>query len=135
MPRRRADPVSPLGTVSHGSLAKAVSNTMAVGFLAAHSLAESGARYRRFFSPRISRGPCAHARYHRDRVSYRLCRPANCCTRRDSADRLSGCAVSTNLRVNAGVFPVVFPILLGLLLWGALFLRDSTLRTLIPLRS
>jgi hypothetical protein len=46
-----------------------------------------------------------------------------------------GGAVSTHVRVGAGLFPVLFPVLLGALIWGGLFLRDPRLRALIPLRS
>lgn len=43
-----------------------------------------------------------------------------------------GGAVATHLRVGD---PCFGPILLGVVLWGGLFLRDPRLRTLIPLRS
>ncbi len=46
-----------------------------------------------------------------------------------------GGAVSTNLRAGAGAFPVIFPVIIGVLLWGALFLRDARVRELIPLRT
>jgi DoxX-like family len=46
-----------------------------------------------------------------------------------------GGAVATHVRVGAGLFPVFFPIILGLLLWGGLYLRDDRLCALIPLRS
>jgi DoxX-like family len=46
-----------------------------------------------------------------------------------------GGAVSTHVRVGAGLFPMLFPVLLGALVWGGLFLRDARLRALIPLRS
>jgi hypothetical protein len=46
-----------------------------------------------------------------------------------------GGAVATHVRVGDGLFPVSFPVLLGVLLWGGLFLRDVRLRALIPLRS
>jgi hypothetical protein len=45
-----------------------------------------------------------------------------------------GGAVATHVRVGEGLFPVSFPILLGVLLWGGLYLRDDRLRALIPLR-
>ncbi len=45
-----------------------------------------------------------------------------------------GGAVSTNLRVSAGPFPVLFPVFIGVMFWGALYLRDNRLRELIPLR-
>jgi hypothetical protein len=45
-----------------------------------------------------------------------------------------GGAVATHVRVGEGLFPVSLPILLGVLLWGGLYLRDDRLRALIPLR-
>lgn len=46
-----------------------------------------------------------------------------------------GGAVATHVRVGAGAFPIVFPIIFGVLVWGGLFLRDRRLRALIPLRA
>lgn len=46
-----------------------------------------------------------------------------------------GGAVATHVRVGDGVFPILFPVILGALLWGGLFLRDERLRALIPLRN
>jgi hypothetical protein len=45
-----------------------------------------------------------------------------------------GGAVATHVRVGAGAFPIVFPIVFGVLVWGGLFLRDARVRALIPLR-
>jgi len=45
-----------------------------------------------------------------------------------------GGAVATHVRVGEGLFPVLFPVILGVLLWGGLWLRDERLRALIPLR-
>ena len=36
-----------------------------------------------------------------------------------------GGAVATQVRVGAGLFPVLFPVALGILLWGGLALRDE----------
>ena len=44
-----------------------------------------------------------------------------------------GGAVATHVRVGEGLFPIAFPIIFGVLLWGGLYLRDNRLRTLIPL--
>ena len=44
-----------------------------------------------------------------------------------------GGAVATHVRVGEGLFPIVFPIIFGVLLWGGLYLRDNRLRTLIPI--
>ena len=46
-----------------------------------------------------------------------------------------GGAVATHVRVGAGLFPVLFPVIVGGLLWGGLFLRDARRRALMPLRS
>jgi DoxX-like family len=46
-----------------------------------------------------------------------------------------GGAVATHVRVGGGVFPIVFPVILGVLLWGGLYLRDERLRLLIPRRT
>jgi hypothetical protein len=46
-----------------------------------------------------------------------------------------GGAVATHVRVGEGAFPVLFPVIMGVLLWGGLWLRDDRLRTLIPFRS
>jgi hypothetical protein len=46
-----------------------------------------------------------------------------------------GGAVATHVRVGQGPFEPIFPIVLGVLLWGGLYLQDVRLRALIPLRS
>jgi DoxX-like family len=46
---------------------------------------------------------------------------------------LLGGATAANLRVGNG--PTFMPIILGVLIWGGLYLRDARLRSLIPLRS
>lgn len=46
-----------------------------------------------------------------------------------------GGAVATHVRADEGVFPIVFPIIFGALLWLGLYLTDTRLRALIPLRS
>ncbi|MEX0677916.1 MAG: DoxX family protein [Pirellulales bacterium] len=45
-----------------------------------------------------------------------------------------GGATATHVRVGGPVFPVVFAVVFGALVWLGLFLRDDRLRTLIPLR-
>jgi hypothetical protein len=45
-----------------------------------------------------------------------------------------GGAVATHVRIGEGLFPISFPIILGVLLWGGLWLRDYRLRALVPLR-
>jgi hypothetical protein len=44
-----------------------------------------------------------------------------------------GGAVASHLRHGDGAFPVLFPVVFGMLLWGGLWLRDG--RALVPLRS
>lgn len=44
-----------------------------------------------------------------------------------------GGAVATQVRAGEGAFPIVFPVVFGVLLWGGLYLRDPRLRNLIPL--
>jgi hypothetical protein len=47
-----------------------------------------------------------------------------------------GGAVATHLRIGDPLFShVLFPVYMGVLLWGGLFLREDRLRALIPLRS
>ena len=46
-----------------------------------------------------------------------------------------GGAVATHVRVGDEPFTLVFPFLVGGLLWGGLLLRDARLRALLPLRS
>lgn len=43
-----------------------------------------------------------------------------------------GGAIATQVRVGAEPFSIVFPIIMGALIWGGLFLRDSQLRALVP---
>jgi hypothetical protein len=45
-----------------------------------------------------------------------------------------GGAVATNVRVGSPLFNILFPVILGALLWGGLWLRDRRLRELLPLR-
>lgn len=46
-----------------------------------------------------------------------------------------GGAVATHVRVLDGAFPIIFPAIVGSLLWLGLYLRDERLRALVPLRS
>ena len=46
-----------------------------------------------------------------------------------------GGAVATHVRAGQGPFEILFPVVLGILLWGGLVLRDDRLRTLISLRN
>ncbi len=45
-----------------------------------------------------------------------------------------GGAIATHLRAGSDWFSLLFPLIIGALLWGGLYLRDHQLRTLIPLR-
>ena len=46
-----------------------------------------------------------------------------------------GGAVATHVRVGAGWFETLFPVIFGALVWGGLFLRDTRVRMLVPWRS
>jgi hypothetical protein len=46
-----------------------------------------------------------------------------------------GGAVATHVRVEGGLFNIVFPAFFGALLWGGLWLRDRRLQELLPLRT
>lgn len=46
-----------------------------------------------------------------------------------------GGAVATHVRVGDPLFSVLFPVIVGVLIWGGLYLRDDRLRGLVPLRS
>ena len=43
-----------------------------------------------------------------------------------------GGAVATHVRVGEEVFPIIFPVILGALLWGGLYLRNERLRSVVP---
>ena len=44
-----------------------------------------------------------------------------------------GGAVATHVRAGQGSFPIIFPVIIGALIWGGLYVRDHRLRNLIPL--
>jgi hypothetical protein len=46
-----------------------------------------------------------------------------------------GGAVATHVRAGDPLFPMVFPVLVGVLIWGGLLLRERRLWPLLPLRS
>ncbi|HKP88239.1 MAG TPA: DoxX family protein [Blastocatellia bacterium] len=46
-----------------------------------------------------------------------------------------GGATATHVRVSDQLFAILFPSIVGALIWGGLYLRDARLRALIPLRS
>src|SRR5881392_4128061 len=41
-----------------------------------------------------------------------------------------GGAVATHVRVGAGLFPILFPVVFAMLIWGGLYLREERLRPL-----
>lgn len=45
-----------------------------------------------------------------------------------------GGAVASHVRVGEGLFPVLFPVGVGVLVWLGLYLRDGRVRSLIPWR-
>ncbi len=44
-----------------------------------------------------------------------------------------GGAVATHVRAGGGWFPILFPVIFGVLLWGGLYLREARLHLLLPL--
>jgi hypothetical protein len=46
-----------------------------------------------------------------------------------------GGAVATHVRAGGSLFKILFPVIMGALVWGGLYLRDKRLRALIPFRS
>jgi hypothetical protein len=46
-----------------------------------------------------------------------------------------GGAVASHVRVGEGPFPVLFPVIVGVLIWLGLYLRDERLRRLVPFRT
>ena len=46
-----------------------------------------------------------------------------------------GGATATHLRAGDPTFNMIMPVILGVLIWGGVFLRDARLRKLLPLRS
>ena len=46
-----------------------------------------------------------------------------------------GGAVATHVHARGTAFEIVFPSIIGVLVWGGIFFRDERLRALIPLRS
>jgi len=46
-----------------------------------------------------------------------------------------GGAVATHVRMSEGAFPILFPVIIGGLIWGGLYLRDPRIRAQIPFRS
>ncbi len=46
-----------------------------------------------------------------------------------------GGAVATHVHARGSLFEILFPAIVGTLVWGGLYLRDERLRALIPLRS
>jgi hypothetical protein len=45
-----------------------------------------------------------------------------------------GGAVATHVRTDGPLFSILFPVILGLLIWGGPYLRDKRLRAIIPVR-
>jgi hypothetical protein len=46
-----------------------------------------------------------------------------------------GGAVASHVRIGAPVFNVLFPVIVAVLLWGGLWLRDRRLQQILPLRT
>jgi hypothetical protein len=45
-----------------------------------------------------------------------------------------GGAVASHLRAGDDLFPILFPVVFGLLAWGGLYLRDPRIRDVVPMR-
>jgi hypothetical protein len=45
-----------------------------------------------------------------------------------------GGAVATHVRIGNGAFPVLFPVIVGMFLWGGLYFRDARIAELLPFR-
>ncbi len=45
-----------------------------------------------------------------------------------------GGAIATQVRAGGDTFSLVFPLIIGALVWGGLFLRNSQLRALVPVQ-
>jgi hypothetical protein len=45
-----------------------------------------------------------------------------------------GGAIASQVRIEAGLFPTIFPVILGAMMWGGLYLRDERLRALVAPR-
>jgi DoxX-like family len=45
-----------------------------------------------------------------------------------------GGAVASHLRHGDDLFPVLFPVVFGVLIWGGLYLRDPSVRAMVPIR-
>jgi hypothetical protein len=46
-----------------------------------------------------------------------------------------GGAIATQVRAGSELFSLIFPVIIGAMIWGGLWLRDNRLQALIPLRS
>lgn len=46
-----------------------------------------------------------------------------------------GGAVASHVRVGGPLFPILFPVIIGLLIWGGLYLRNKRLSGLIPFQT
>jgi DoxX-like family len=46
-----------------------------------------------------------------------------------------GGAVATHVRAGEPLFNILFPVIIGVLIWGGFYLRDDRLRAIIPLRN
>jgi DoxX-like protein len=46
-----------------------------------------------------------------------------------------GGAVASQVRVGESLFNILFPVILGVLIWGGIYLRDNRLRAIVPFRS
>jgi hypothetical protein len=45
-----------------------------------------------------------------------------------------GGAVASHLRAGDDWFPILFPVVFGIMVWGGLYLRDPRIRAMVPMR-
>jgi hypothetical protein len=45
-----------------------------------------------------------------------------------------GGAIASQVRIEAGLFPIIFPVIIGAMIWAGLYLRDDRLRALLSPR-
>jgi DoxX-like family len=46
-----------------------------------------------------------------------------------------GGAVATHVRTGSPLFSILFPVIIGVMIWGGYYLRENRLRAIIPLRN
>ena len=100
-----------------------------------HPFAEAGAGRRGFREAPPSPEPRGGSRNHRARVHRALRDSANINPWRDPADGVSGRRDRDPTAHSNSLFgEILFPVYVGVIVWGGIYLRDERLRTLVPWR-